>query len=91
MTGRSKSTMEAGTERRGVAKMDDTPRMPGFSSDRARAKHQGMRPLELRALRFHAAKGAMTAHLINPSHLSFGMAVITPRWLYVLATSTRSH
>jgi hypothetical protein len=26
--------------------------------------------------------------LINPSHLSFGVAVITPRWLYVLATAT---
>jgi radical SAM superfamily enzyme YgiQ (UPF0313 family) len=27
-------------------------------------------------------------HLINPSHLSFGVAVITPRWLYVLAAAT---
>jgi radical SAM superfamily enzyme YgiQ (UPF0313 family) len=27
-------------------------------------------------------------HLINPSHISFGVAVITPRWLYVLATAT---
>jgi radical SAM superfamily enzyme YgiQ (UPF0313 family) len=27
-------------------------------------------------------------HLINPSHLSFGIAVITPRWLYVLAAAT---
>ena len=24
-------------------------------------------------------------HLINPSHVSFGIGVITPRWLYVLA------
>jgi radical SAM superfamily enzyme YgiQ (UPF0313 family) len=30
----------------------------------------------------------MTVRLINPSHLSFGMAVITPRWLYVLAAAT---
>lgn len=30
----------------------------------------------------------MTVHLVNPSHLSFGMAVITPRWLYVLAAAT---
>jgi radical SAM superfamily enzyme YgiQ (UPF0313 family) len=29
-------------------------------------------------------------HLINPSHLSFGVAVITPRWLYVLAAATPS-
>jgi len=27
-------------------------------------------------------------HLINPSDSAFGTAVITPRWLYVLATAT---
>ena len=27
----------------------------------------------------------MTVHLVNPSHLSFGVGVITPRWLFVLA------
>jgi radical SAM superfamily enzyme YgiQ (UPF0313 family) len=27
-------------------------------------------------------------HLVNPSHLAFGVAVITPRWLYVLAAAT---
>jgi radical SAM superfamily enzyme YgiQ (UPF0313 family) len=30
----------------------------------------------------------MRVHLVNPSHLSFGIAVITPRWLYVLASAT---
>jgi radical SAM superfamily enzyme YgiQ (UPF0313 family) len=30
----------------------------------------------------------MQIHLINPSDLSFGMGVITPRWLYVLAGAT---
>ncbi|MGA9566764.1 MAG: radical SAM protein, partial [Candidatus Korobacteraceae bacterium] len=30
----------------------------------------------------------MKVHLINPSHVSFGTAVITPRWLYVLAGAT---
>jgi radical SAM superfamily enzyme YgiQ (UPF0313 family) len=30
-------------------------------------------------------------HLINPSDLSFGTAVITPRWLYVLAAVTPEH
>jgi radical SAM superfamily enzyme YgiQ (UPF0313 family) len=30
----------------------------------------------------------MRVHLVNPSHISFGMAVITPRWLYVLAGAT---
>ena len=32
----------------------------------------------------------MYVHLVNPSHLAFGVAVITPRWLYVLATATPS-
>jgi radical SAM superfamily enzyme YgiQ (UPF0313 family) len=32
----------------------------------------------------------MTVYLINPSHLSFGVAIITPRWLYVLAAATPS-
>jgi radical SAM superfamily enzyme YgiQ (UPF0313 family) len=27
-------------------------------------------------------------HLINPSNVTFGVAVITPRWLYVLAAAT---
>src|SRR5690349_6491440 len=30
----------------------------------------------------------MRVHLINPSGLSFGVGVITPRWLYVLAAAT---
>ena len=30
----------------------------------------------------------MRIHLVNPSSLSFGVAVITPRWLYVLASAT---
>ena len=30
----------------------------------------------------------MKVHLINPSSLSFGVGVITPRWLYVLAAAT---
>ena len=30
----------------------------------------------------------MKIHLINPSNVSFGTAVITPRWLYVLAGAT---
>jgi radical SAM superfamily enzyme YgiQ (UPF0313 family) len=32
----------------------------------------------------------MTVHLVNPSHLSFGVGVITPRWLFVLAGATPS-
>jgi radical SAM superfamily enzyme YgiQ (UPF0313 family) len=30
----------------------------------------------------------MRVHLINPSDISFGVGVITPRWLYVLASAT---
>ena len=30
----------------------------------------------------------MNIHLINPSDVSFGIGVITPRWLYVLAEAT---
>ncbi|MFN8057986.1 MAG: radical SAM protein [Vicinamibacterales bacterium] len=30
----------------------------------------------------------MNVHLVNPSHVSFGTGVITPRWLYVLASAT---
>src|SRR5947199_509209 len=32
----------------------------------------------------------MHIHLINPSHVSFGVAVIPPRWLFVLAAATPS-
>ena len=32
----------------------------------------------------------MRVHLVNPSDSSFGIGVITPRWLYVLAASTPS-
>jgi radical SAM superfamily enzyme YgiQ (UPF0313 family) len=30
----------------------------------------------------------MAVHLVNPSHLSFGVGVITPRWLFVIAAAT---
>jgi hypothetical protein len=30
----------------------------------------------------------MSIYIINPSHVSFGIGVITPRWLYVLASAT---
>jgi radical SAM superfamily enzyme YgiQ (UPF0313 family) len=32
--------------------------------------------------------GLLTVHLVNPSDNSFGTAVITPRWLFVLAAAT---
>ncbi|MGH9372937.1 MAG: B12-binding domain-containing radical SAM protein [Vicinamibacterales bacterium] len=30
----------------------------------------------------------MQVHLVNPSHVSFGIGVITPRWLFVIAAAT---
>src|SRR5438132_7719601 len=33
-------------------------------------------------------KGFMRVFIVNPSDLSFGLAVITPRWLFVLAGAT---
>ena len=30
----------------------------------------------------------MRIHIVNPSDMSFGVGVITPRWLYVLAGCT---
>jgi len=35
-----------------------------------------------------AAVRPVRVHLVNPSNRSFGVAVITPRWLYVLAAAT---
>ena len=35
----------------------------------------------------HLQQG-VKVHLVNPSDVSFGTAVITPRWLYVLASAT---
>jgi hypothetical protein len=33
----------------------------------------------------------MRVHLVSPSHISFGVAVITPRWLFVLAGGHVGH
>ncbi|HSF18004.1 MAG TPA: radical SAM protein [Vicinamibacteria bacterium] len=33
----------------------------------------------------------MQVHLVNPSNASFGIGVITPRWLFVLAAATPKH
>src|SRR3954463_11785156 len=37
---------------------------------------------------FAARQAGPTIFLVNPSHVSFGIGVITPRWLYVLASAT---
>jgi radical SAM superfamily enzyme YgiQ (UPF0313 family) len=36
----------------------------------------------------HQESHQMRVHLVNPSDTAFGTAVITPRWLYVLAAAT---
>ena len=36
-------------------------------------------------------KDFLKVHLVNPSNISFGTAVITPRWLFVLAAATPRH
>ena len=41
-----------------------------------------------RLMRRNEGESVMTVHLVNPSHLSFGVGVITPRWLFVLAGAT---
>jgi radical SAM superfamily enzyme YgiQ (UPF0313 family) len=33
----------------------------------------------------------LRVHLVNPSDVSFGLGVITPRWLYVMAAATPHH
>src|SRR5204862_2529792 len=47
-------------------------------------------PVSVFTSRFEQQKEAqpMNVHLINPSTVSFGTAVITPRWQYVLAGAT---
>ena len=42
----------------------------------------------VRAIATSVSSRAMTVHLVNPSHLSFGIGVITPRWLFVLGAAT---
>ena len=50
------------------------------------------RNLDVRVPTVHLARAAgtcrVTVYLVNPSHVSFGIGVITPRWLYVLASAT---
>ena len=41
-----------------------------------------------RAIASSVVSTAMRVHLVNPSHLSFGVGVITPRWLFVLGAAT---
>src|SRR5919109_166385 len=56
--------------------------IPRFADAGAlRSRTNGRRPM---------VRSSMRVHLINPSDLSFGTAVITPRWLYVIAAATPS-
>jgi radical SAM superfamily enzyme YgiQ (UPF0313 family) len=42
----------------------------------------------VRATAISVTARAMSVHLVNPSHISFGVGVITPRWLFVLGAAT---
>jgi radical SAM superfamily enzyme YgiQ (UPF0313 family) len=46
------------------------------------------RPAGMNAFEVERPASMPHVHLINPSTKSFGVAVITPRWLYVLAAAT---
>jgi radical SAM superfamily enzyme YgiQ (UPF0313 family) len=45
----------------------------------------------MRARQKRQVEVSMSVHLVNPSDNSFGTAVITPRWLFVLAAATPRH
>jgi radical SAM superfamily enzyme YgiQ (UPF0313 family) len=67
-----------------------------LTRDDARAHHEARDPNLLgdsvrRSRRPSRKRAFVRVHLINPSHISFGVAVITPRWLYVLAAATPLH
>jgi hypothetical protein len=58
-------------------------REPSIAHDRRR------RPCSLGQPYSHEERlDSMSVHLVNPSDNSFGTAVITPRWLFVLAAAT---
>ena len=44
--------------------------------------------MQISCTRSRKGPGPMSVHLVNPSDNSFGTAVITPRWLFVLAAAT---
>src|ERR1700677_1506834 len=62
------------------------------SESRAKGSPLLIRRWQRRSLRPHNSNEkswiSMSVHLVNPSDNSFGTAVITPRWLFVLAAAT---
>jgi radical SAM superfamily enzyme YgiQ (UPF0313 family) len=65
--------------------------LPFASKPLAVLRSNAQLPVELAEARerhLDADGPAPTVHLVNPSHLSFGVGVITPRWLFVLAGAT---
>jgi len=55
-----------------------------LNSTQQAAQAEASAPLGVR----QGENNTMRVHLINPSDVSFGISVITPRWLYVLASAT---
>lgn len=61
----------------------------GLTRDSSEVRHPHRRPSrEFVCGSWWRAFLPMTIYLINPSPVSFGVGVITPRWLYVLAAAT---
>ena len=53
-----------------------------------RCVFQRCHPLNFQTFGSGEKAAPMRVHLVNPSDTSFGIGVITPRWLYVLAAAT---
>jgi hypothetical protein len=50
--------------------------------------HESEQLRSLHILRSANEEVRIRVHLVNPSDVSFGIGVITPRWLYVIAAAT---
>src|SRR3982751_5852241 len=61
-------------------------RSAGYASSEQTASISG--PLPGPPIRQRKEGIGLRVHLINPSDTAFGTAVITPRWLFVLAAAT---
>ena len=60
----------------------------GLCNTEQRAAEVAALKCEVECTRPQSSHSKMTVHLVNPSHLAFGVGVITPRWLFVLAGAT---
>ena len=66
----------------------DRPRVRSRRPDDRREVLTVLSPGVATSVNHHSGDPGMRVFLVNPSHVSFGTAVITPRWLFVLAAAT---